>query len=1131
MKDVNKEFGPSSWAIDNKTAIYVLVVILTLMGYSAYQNLPKENFPEVIIPKIFVTTVYPGTSPANMENLVTKQIEKQLKSTKGLKKITSNSYQDFSIITAEFNTDVEISEAKQLVKDAVDKAELPTDLPDDPTVQDINLADLPIMYVNLSGDYDLKRLKEYAEDLEEKIEGLKEISGVDIVGALDPEIQVNVDLNKMAAAGAENRTISGGTVKMDGVRRTINIKNEFKSAEEIANLIIKTPTGASVYLRDIAEVKDSFKEQESYARLYGKNVITLNVKKRSGENLIEASDKINAMIAEMKGKELPKDLTITVTGDQSDQTRVTLHDLINTIIIGFILVTVILMFFMGVTNALFVALSVPLSMFVAFLTMPVLGAVSDFNFTMNMIVLFAFLLGLGIVVDDAIVVIENTHRIFDNGRVPIVKAAKTAAGEVFLPVLSGTLTTLAPFIPLLFWPGIIGEFMFFLPITLIITLLASLLVAYIINPVFAVDFMRPHDEDSHVKPSFDKITKRVMLIFAGLALIAYLVNVGLGNFVVFLALLYLLNHFYLTGIIDRFQKKTWPAFQDRYVNLLVWALKRPRAMLLWTVGLLFFTIALMAVVPPKVVFFPTADPNFAFVYVSMPIGTDQAKTNEVVKQVEERVTKVVGRNNPDVSSIISNVAIGVTDPQDEDQGTYTNKGKVTVAFVEFGKRVGEPTSTYLDKIRDAVKGIPGAVISVAQEQGGPPTAKPISIEITGDELDSLIKTSERLLKYIESKQIAGIEELKSDFQNNKPELVFDVDRERANREGISTSQIGGDLRTAIYGVEASKFRDAKDDYEINVRAQEHQRDNLEAIRNMKVTYRDMAMGGIVRQVPLSSFAQIDYVNTYGGIKRKQGKRIIILSSNVLGEYNPNEVVANIQAEISQFNAPDGVTIKMAGEQEEQMETAEFLGEALLSALFLILIILVMQFNSVSKPLIILSEILFSIIGVLLGITIFRMDMSIVMSGIGIVALAGIVVRNGILLVEFTDLMVEQGMSVRESVIEAGRTRMTPVLLTATATMLGLIPLAVGLNIDFAKLFSTGNPHLYFGGDNVAFWGPLSWTMIFGLAFATFLTLVLVPCMYLLANSNSKRVKGWFASVFSSESKPALAPEPKDSDQH
>jgi multidrug efflux pump len=401
------------------------------------------------------------------------------------------------------------------------------------------------------------------------------------------------------------------------------------------------------------------------------------------------------------------------------------------------------------------------------------------------------------------------------------------------------------------------------------------------------------------------------------------------------------------------------------------------------------------------------------------------------------------------------------------------------------------------------------LITVAKEQGGPPTAKPISIEITGDNLDSLVKTSEKLKKYIASKKIDGIEELKSDFQNNKPEIVFDLDRERANREGISSGQIGMDLRTAIFGKEISKFRDVDEDYDITLRSQENQRNNLDALRNMRMTYRDMGMGGQIRQVPLSSFANIDYVNTYGGIKRKQEKRIIILSSNVLAAYNPNEVVANIQTEINQFKVPTGVTVLMAGEQEEQLETAAFLGKAMLIALGLILVILVTQFNSISKPMIILSEILFSIIGVILGITIFGMEMSIVMSGIGIVALAGIVVRNGILLVEFTDMLIEQGMDVKSAVIEAGRTRMTPVLLTATATMLGLIPLAVGLNIDFTTLFTEFNPHLYFGGDNVAFWGPLSWTMIFGLAFATFLTLILVPCMYLLGDINSKKIKGWF----------------------
>lgn len=1122
MKDINKEFRPSSWAIDNRTAIYVFTCLLMIAGYFSYQSLPKENFPEVIIPKIFVQTVYPGTSPSNMENLVTKQLEKEIRGTLGLKKITSNSFQDFSFITAEFNAGVDIKDAKQRVKDAVDKAktELPSDLPDDPVIMDINLSDLPIMYINISGDYDLKRLKEYADDIEDRVEGLKEIAGVDIVGALEPEIQINVDLRKMEAAQlsftdidnavkSENLTISGGSVKMDGMLRTLNVKKEFKNAEEIGNMIVNTPTGGSLYLKDIAEVRDSFKEQNSYARLYGKNVITLNVRKRSGENLIEASDKINAMLKDMKGTVLPTNLNITITGDQSDQTRITLHDLINTIIIGFILVTVILMFFMGVTNALFVALSVPLSMFIAFLSMPVLGGVFDFNFTMNMMVLFSFLLGLGIVVDDAIVVVENTHRIFDNGRVPIVQAAKTATGEVFMPVFSGTLTTLAPFFPLLFWPGIIGEFMYFLPVTLIVTLTASLIVAYIINPVFAVDFMKPHVEHENDKPTFNRAVKRTLLVFTGVALLGYLINFGIGNFVVLLALLYLLNHFFLTGVIKKFQTVAWPKAINAYHSLIVWALKRPRTMIWSTVGLFFFTLILIGIIPPRVVFFPTADPNFVYVYIELPVGTDQAYTSKVVEKIEERVTKVVGRNNPDISSIISNVTVGVTDPQSEDQGEYTNRGKVTVAFVPFGKRTGESTANYLGKIRNVVKGIPGAEISVAQEQGGPPTAKPISIEITGDNLDSIAVTSDRLKKYLDNKQIAGVEELKSDFQNNKPEIIFDVNRERANREGVSTGQIGLALRTALYGREVSKYRDENEDYEINVRAKEDQRNNLEALRNMKMTYRDMAMNGIIRQVPISAFADIDYINTYGGIKRKQQKRIVILSSNVLSEYNANEVVANIQSELNEFKAPDGVEIRMAGEQEEQMETAAFLGTALVSALFIILIILVLQFNSISKPVIILSEILFSIIGVLLGVTIFGMELSIVMTGLGIVALAGIVVRNGILLVEFADLMVSQGMEAREAVIEAGRTRMTPVLLTATATMLGLIPLAVGLNIDFVTMFTDFDPHLYFGGDNVAFWGPLSWTIIFGLSFATFLTLVLVPCMYLVADRNSKRVKKWF----------------------
>jgi multidrug efflux pump len=1113
MKDIKKEFGPSSWAIDNKTAIYVLIFMITVLGLVSYNNLPKENFPDIEIPKIFVTTTFLGQSPQNVENLVTRQLEKKLKSLKGLKKVTSNSVQNVSIITAEFQTDVEIKDAKIDVQDAVDKAK--QDLPQndnnfkEPIVSDVNIADLPILYVNISGDYDLKRLKEYADLLKDEIESYKEISRVDEVGALTPEIQINVDMNKMAAAqisfnditqaiGNENILSSAGTIKTDGVRRSIDIKQDFKNADEVAAMAIRNPKGQAVYLRDIAEIKDSFLEQESYARLKTtdnpkfKNVITLNISKRAGENLIQASDKINELIKLKQKTVFPKGLDIVVTGDQSEKTRTTLNDLINTIVIGFILVTVILMFFMGTTNAIFVALSVPLSCFIAFMVMPWIG------FTLNMIVLFSFLLALGIVVDDAIVVIENTHRIFANGKVPIKEAAKMAAGEVFLPVFSGTMTTLAPFIPLAFWHSIIGEFMFFLPITLIITLLASLVVAYIMNPVFAVDFMEPHHPGEHDKPKFDKKTKRAMIYMAIAAAIGYWINIGVGNLVVLIMVLYLINHFFLLKVIDKFQNNAWPKFQNWYAKWLEKAVQRPVTMLVGTFGLFILSIVLLMTIGKTPEFFPSGDPNFAYVYITMPIGTDQATTNEITKNIEQRVAKVVEPDKSVVSSIISNVTKGVTDPQDEDQGDYQNKGKVTVAFVEFGKRDGKDTKAILAKIRNAVQGLPGVKIAVAQEASGPPVQKDISIEIIGDDLDSLVKTGSRLKTYLNKQNIAGIENLVADVQSDKPDIVFDIDRERANREGISTSQINQNLGTAIFGAKAADFRNTKeDDYQIKVRAMEEQRSNIDELRNLKITYRDLATGGAIRQVPISAFTDIRYTNTFSNIKRKQQRRVLTLGSSVIKPYNPNDVNANILRAIKNFRKDDSIVIRQGGGQEDQMEAVNFLGGAMATSFGLILIILMLQFNSIGKTFIIISEIFLSIIGVFLGVSIFGMTMSIVMTGIGIIALAGVVVRNGILLVEFTDMLIAQGVSLHDAVVEAGHTRMTPVLLTATAAILGLIPLAVGFNIDFVGLFTHFNPHIHFGGDNVAFWGPLAWTMIFGLGFATVITLILVPCMYII----------------------------------
>jgi multidrug efflux pump len=1115
MSHQHKEFGPTSWSIDNKTSIYFITILITLFGISLYFSLPKTNFPDIVIPTIYVSTIYPGTSPADMENLVTRPIEKQCKSIPGVKKITSNSIQDFANVVVEFNTDVDVPIAKQRVKDAVDKArqDLPKDLPADPNVIEVDFSEIPIMNINISGDYDLNRLKTYAEAIQDEVEQLKEITRADMVGALDREIQVNVDMYKMQAANLtfgdieraiayENMTISGGAVDVGNMKRALRVKGTFTNPMQLQNIAIKNSSGLPVYLKDVADVKDSFKERESYARYNGKNVITLNVIKRSGENLINASDKIHALIESMAVEKLPKDLKVDITADQSEQTRTTLNDLINSIIIGFILVTIVLMFFMGVTNAFFVALSVPLSTFMAFMLMPWIG------FELNMIVLFALLFALGIVVDDAIVVIENTYRIFDNGKVPVGEAAKKAAGEIFVPVFAGTLTTLAPFVPLAFWQGIVGKFMFYLPITLIITLVASLIVAFIINPVFAVTFMSIENKNPSAKEKRDTLIKNAITvgIMAFFTLIAYVaMPKGYGNFAAFALIMFIAYKLFIKRLLHGFEYGLLPKLMDAYESVLTFLMRgvKPYLVLAFTIVLLFFSIFMIGQRPPAVEFFPQGDPNFIYAYLTLPVGTNTAHTDSITAMVEQKVEKVVGKNNPIVESIGSNVAVGAVDPNGGDRSTAPNKGKVTVAFVKFAERGGKSTREYLDKIRTEVSNLPGVQVTVAQEQGGPPTGAPINIEVSGENIDELISMASKLKYYLQdSLQIPGIEELKSDFVNNNPEIIVNVNREKANREGVSTAFIGGELRTAVFGKEVSKFKDNEDEFPIQLRYKFDQRNSIDALLNTKLTFRNEM--GQMKSIPLSAVADVQYTNTYGGIKRKNLKRVITLASNVLSGYNATEINEQIKSAVAQYNLPRGIEVDLTGEQEEQAETSAFLGRALLISLGLIFLILITQFNSVSKTVIILSEIVFSIIGVLLGFAFFQFKISIVMVGIGIVGLAGIVVKNGILIVEFADVLREQGYSVFDAVVHAGRTRIKPVLLTASATTLGLIPLALGMNINFVTLFTDLDPQFFLGGDSVVFWGPLSWTIIFGLTFATFLTLVVVPAMYLIRYTLGER---------------------------
>jgi len=1116
-----KQFKPTSWAIGNKTSIYLLIIFVSLAGIYQFVTLPKEQFPDIVIPTIYVQTTYVGNSPKDIENLVTRPIEKQLKGITGAKinKITSTSIQDFSAIIVEFSTDVKTEVALQKTKDAVDKAkiDLPTDLTAEPNVQEISFSEQPIMFVNLSGDYNMMSLKKFADDAKDKLEELSQLTRVDIVGAPEREFQINVDNYKMQSAGItfddianavqrENVDISGGLLDVGNMKRTLQIKGQFKTAYDIQKIIIRNTGGAPIYLKDIANIKDTVKTSESYARLNGKNVVTLNIIKRAGENLIETSDDVKKSVEEMKGNILPANLDVVITGDQSKATRTSFNDLVNSIVIGFVLVLLILMFFMGVTNAFFVALSVPLSMFVAFMFLPAADLIVGSHVTLNFIVLFALLFGLGIIVDDAIVVIENTHRIFiENKGMSPVKSAKMAAGEIFIPVLAGTLTTLAPFFPLLFWPGIIGKFMVYLPTMLIFTLAASLIVAFIMNPVFAVDFMN-HPEDATVRrkstifkaPGFwIPLAAGILFDLSGITF--------LGNLLIFFSILVVLNRYIFDGLIHKFQNKALPAIMHRYETLLKWALTgwRPVWLLLGTFGLLIFSFILFGLRNVPVVFFPKGDPNFIYVYLKMPVGTSVDYTDSITNGLEKKVTSVLngsqGKPNPIVESIISNVAVGASDPASGDRSTRPNLGRVQVSFVEYEKRHGVSTAPYLDSVRNAVKGIPGAEISVDQESGGPPTDPPINIEVASEDFDNLTSTAKALKNYLDSMQIPGVEELKMDVDLTNPEITLSINRERAQIEGVSTSQIGQQIRTALFGREASKIKDGEDEYKIQIRNDEMQRKSLSELLNMKIVFRDQAAGGAVKSIPISSLVDVDYTSTYGSIKRKNVKRVITLFSNVLSGYTPTAVNEKIKTAIDNFNkkAP-GVTITQTGEGAQQAETASFLGKALMIALMLILFILVLQFNSVSKSVIILTEIIFSVIGVALGFAITGMTVSVVMTGIGIVGLAGIVVKNGILVIEFADELRSRGMKTREAVIKAGKTRIIPVMLTALAAILALMPLAVGFNINFITMFSELNPHIFFGGDSVAFWKPLSWTIIFGLAFAFFMTLVIVPSMYLIA---------------------------------
>ncbi len=1131
--DEIREFFMSSWAVDNRITTFTLTFIVTLLGVLSFQALPKEQFPEIAIPTIYVGTPYPGNSPENIEKNVTYFIEKELKAIKGVKEIKSQSIQDFSVIIVEFETDVDLDEAKDEVKEAVDKskADLPSDLPQDPIVQDINLSEVPIMYVNVSGDLSPNQLKTYAEELQDQIEQLSEIRRVDLLGVQEKEVQVNLDLLKMeangiafgditSAIGQRDVLISGGQVTIGERDYALQVDGKFKTVEEIGEIVVRNGRGASVFLKDIAEVKLDFEDAESYSRLDGKPTISLGVVKKAGENLISASDKITALLDQFEEVNIPVDLrdnfNLTVSADQSYLTKNLLSELTNTIIIGFLLVTIVLMFFMGLRDSVFVGLSVPLASVITFVVLPWIG------FTLNLVVLFTFIFALGIVVDNAIVVVENTYRMLNQEGMSIKQAAKKAAGEVIAPVFAGTLTTMAPFLPLAFWEGIVGEFMFFLPITIIIILFASLLVAYVINPMFAATFMKPKSDNKGTSLKGFFIMAGTVALFMGLSYMGG--STSSGNTFLVVLILMLFYRFLVLPLINGFQNRVLPGLMSVYRRILRWAIRPWPAtfVLVGTVFSLFLSIGVFTASNPKVVFFPEADPNYLYIYTQLEVGTDIEQTNEVTMEIERLVNEKLKGKEKIVKSTITNVAKGANSPSDFNQtAVYSNKSRIQVEFVPFKEREGISTAEILSSIRTTMQEqkrvnprIPSnAVITVEKEPSGPPTAKPINIEVKGEDFAKVQRTADALYAHmrglIDNGTIEGIEELKSDLESGKPQLNFNIDYTKASDLGMNTAQLGIAIRTAVFGSEVTQYREFEDEYPVIVRLAPRYRDDIDRIQDMSIAYRDMATG-MFHNVPIRSVASVDRSEALGGINRLDLKKSITLYSNILSDYNANEVVyetIDYMEEWKEANPRmmEGVTVEMTGEILEQEETSAFLGSAMGIAMMLIFLILVAQFNSISQVFIIFTQIIFSVSGVFLGFGLSGVEMSIVMTGVGVVSLAGIVVNNGIILLDFFKIMRNRGMELKDAIVEGGATRFTPVLLTASSTVLGLVPLAVGLNINFQSLFTELNPEIFFGGDTAVFWGSLSLTVIYGLGFATIVTLIVVPVLYYVFNTLGVRI--------------------------
>lgn len=1026
-------------AVNRSITVFVLLALIISMGLYSYFVLPRESNPEVIVPLINVVTTYEGVSPEDIETLVTLPIERKLAGTAGVEEIESQSLEGVSQIQVEFEADLDVDDVLQKVKDKVDQAkqDLPEDA-EDPYVQEINLSEMPIIFVSLTGDVGVPALTEVGEDLEDAIESVKGVLNVEVVGGVKREIEIEVDPTRVAQYGIsladlvaitqmENVNTPSGALDLGEAKYTMRVPGEFASPAELFGLVVKKGETGTVYLRDIAVVKDTYKELTTISRLDGKPSVTLTISKRSGENIIAISDEIRALLERLRPT-FPPTVEAIITMDESDDIRDIVSELENSILSGLILVVAVILVFMGFSNAFFISLAIPISMFITFIALH-LGGI-----TLNMVVLFSLILALGMLVDNGIVVVENIYRHIHMG-MDRVTAAKKGAAEVAWPIIGSTLTTVVAFVPMLFWPGIMGSFMMYLPLTVILTLLGSLFVGLIVNPALASLFMR-ETGDTGKDEGAQGLLSRMHVSSSGVVL----------------------------GLYERLLRLSlrWPAV----------------TMALSVTGLA--VIGAYYASHAQVVFFPDAEPRRATIDVEAPEGTNLETSDALVKRVEALMEPY----RDDLKHVVANVGSKGVSMFGEGQVATTHLSRVTLRFPKLIEGKRRP-SEILKELRGKVQGITGAEVRINLEEMGPPPEPPINIEVSGDDFPALARLAQEIKDRIEG--VPGLVDIRDDYERGKPEVRVLVDRQQAWLGLLNTQFIGQTVKAAVNGRKAGEYREGDEEYDVMVRFPKDFRKNLSNIEAMDL----INLNG--QPVPFSAVARLEQGAGLGAITRVDRRRTLTVAAEVEGR-NSNEALAEVQRVLSSYPLPAGYTIAFTGENEEQQEASAFLGKAFALALLLIALVLVTQFNSIIQPLIIMSSVILSMIGVFLGLIVFDMPFSIIMTGIGIISLAGVVVNNAIVLLDFVLQLRARGLSRTEAIVKAGITRFRPVMLTAITTILGLIPMAIGLSYDFRNL------QWIVGGDSAQWWGPMAVAVAFGLAFATLLTLVVVPTLYSVADS-------------------------------